>query len=210
MTINLGLPRRRPLLSHNGPGALKRRRCAVFLIANARLELRPSHRKLSPLKFPNRERMAILHPISEPQRKAASSQLSRRDLRGRSPKQPPSGPLTKPEFLIVTQGLELPLKPVKTISSKFLIVTKRTLIIRPAASHSPQSFPAPNFNPGQRNDLRLKWHRHSCLPRGTKGLCSNDHQPTTSNPQPRPHFTCTSTQPNPRLQSNFREQADAA
>lgn len=33
-----------------------------------------------------------------------------------------------------------------------------------------------------------KWHRHSCLPRGTKGLCSDNHQPTTSTHHPRPPF----------------------
>src|SRR5579864_2591890 len=48
-----------------------------------------------------------------------------------------------------------------------------------------------------------KWHRHSCLPRGTKGLCSDEHQPTTSNHHPRPHFTSTSTQPDPRFRWNF-------
>ena len=59
MTINLALSCRPPLLSHNRSGALKRRTCAVFLIANTRLEFRSSQRKLSPLKFPNREPIAI-------------------------------------------------------------------------------------------------------------------------------------------------------
>jgi hypothetical protein len=59
MTINLAPSRPSPLLSHNGSGSRKPRCCVIFLIANARLRLRPSHRKLSPLKFPNRERMTI-------------------------------------------------------------------------------------------------------------------------------------------------------
>ena len=268
MTINLAPSRRSPLLPHNGSRSRKPCYSAVFLIANARLRLRLSHRKLSPLKFPNRERMAILHRITAPPT-TAQHQFRRPSTRSVSAKQPPSCPLTKPGFLIVTQGLELPLKRVKTTSSKFLIATKRSFIFRPVAWSSPPSFRSPNLNLGQRNELRLKWHRHSCLcsddlqpttsnphprphftrtstqpdprlqsnfrelrspnfnlsqrnelrlkwhrhsclPRGTKGLCSNDHQPTTSNPHPRPHFTCASTQPDPRLQSNFREQADAA
>ena len=50
----------------------------------------------------------------------------------------------------------------------------------------------------QPHSASLKWHRHSCL-------CSDDPQPTTSTYHPRPHFTSPSTQPDPRLQSNFRE-----
>ena len=181
MTINLAPSRRSPLLSYNGSGSRKPCYSAVFLIANARLRLRLRHRKLSPLKFPNRERMAILHPVSEAQRCLASRQLSRRTHRRRFANRPPCRRFTKPGFLIVT---------------------KRSFSIRPDASGSPRPFRPPNFNLGQRNELRLKWHRHSCL-------CSDDHQPTTTNPHPRPHFTFTSTQPAPRLQSNFREQADA-
>src|SRR5579864_5492621 len=57
----------------------------------------------------------------------------------------------------------------------------------------------------QSHSSSRKWHRHSCLPRGTKGLCSDEHQPTTSTHHPRPHFTSTSTQPDLRLQSNFQD-----
>ena len=181
MTINLAPSRRSPLLSYNGSGSRKPCYSAVFLIANARLRLRLRHRKLSPVKFPNRERMGSLHPVSEAQRCLASRQLSRRTHRRRFANRPPCRRFTKPGFLIVT---------------------KRSFSIRPDASGSPRPFRPPNFNLGQRNELRLKWHRHSCL-------CSDDHQPTTTNPHPRPHFTFTSTQPAPRLQSNFREQADA-
>ena len=56
MTTNLAPYRRPPLLSHIA-GALKPRGCPVFLI-DARLKSRPTHSKLSPLKSPNRERMA--------------------------------------------------------------------------------------------------------------------------------------------------------
>jgi hypothetical protein len=210
MIINLATSRCPPFLSHNRSGSRKPCCSPVFLIANARLKFHSSHRKLSPLKFPNRERMAILHLVSEAQRYPARRQFSRRTHRGRAPKQPRCCPLTKPGFLIVTQGLEIPLKPVKTIPSKFLIVTKRSFIIRPAVWDSSPSLRSPNLNLGQRNEQRLKWHRHSCLPRGTKGLYSDDPQPTTTTPHPRPHFTCTSTQPAPPLQSNFREQAEAA
>ena len=142
--------------------------------------------------------MAIFHPVSEAQRCLASRQLSRRTHCRRFANRPPCRRFTKPGFLIVTQGLEIPLKRVKTTSSKFLIATKRSFSIRPDASRSPRPFRAPNFNLGQCNELRLKWHRHSCL-------CSDDLQPKTSNQHPRPHFTCTSTQPNPPLQSNFQE-----
>ena len=198
MTINLAPSRRSPLLPYNGSRSRKPCYSAVFLIANARLRLRLTHRKLSPLKFPNRERMAIFHPVSEAQRCLASRQLSRRTHCRRFANRPPCRRFTKPGFLIVTQGLEIPLKRVKTTSSKFLIATKRSFSIRPDASRSPRPFRAPNFNLGQCNELRLKWHRHSCL-------CSDDLQPKTSNQHPRPHFTCTSTQPNPPLQSNFQE-----
>jgi hypothetical protein len=199
MTINLAPSRRTPLLSHNRSGS---RKPCYSLIANARLKFHSSHRKLSPLKFPNRERMAILHPITKPPT-TARHRLVPRKIRIRSAKQPRCCPRTKPGFLIVTRGLEFPLRPVKTIPSKFLIVTKRSFIPRPDASHSPRSFRAPNLNLGQRNDLRLKWHRHSCL-------CSDDYQPTTTTHHPRPHFTCTSTQPDPQLQSNFQEQPKTA
>ena len=73
MTINLAPSRRSPLLSHNGSGSRKPCCSSVFLIANRRLRLRLSQRKLSPLKFPNRERMTIHRrafsrlPIFEPQ-----------------------------------------------------------------------------------------------------------------------------------------------
>jgi hypothetical protein len=50
----------------------------------------------------------------------------------------------------------------------------------------------------QSHTASLKWHRHSCL-------CSDEHQPATSNHPPRPHFTFASAQPDPRFQSNFRE-----
>jgi hypothetical protein len=59
MTINLAPSRRPPLLSHNGSASRKPCHGTVFLIANARLKVHPTHRKLSPLKFPNRERMTI-------------------------------------------------------------------------------------------------------------------------------------------------------
>jgi hypothetical protein len=202
MTINLAPSRRPPLLPHNRSGVRKRCTCAVFLIASPRLRLHPTHRKLSPLKSPNRERMAVSPRTTEPPA-IAQHQFLRPATRSLLAKQPPCCRLKKPEFLIVTRGLEFPLWPVKTTPSKFLIVTKRSFIIRPAASHSPQSFPDPNFNLGQRNKPSLKWHRHSCL-------CSDDHQPSTSNHHPRPHFTPTSTQPNPPLQSNSQEQAKAA
>jgi hypothetical protein len=61
-----------------------------------------------------------------------------------------------------------------------------------------RGLPSPNFNLGQRDEVRLKWHRHSCL-------CSDEHQPSTSNHHPRPHFTSASTPPELRLQWNFRE-----
>jgi hypothetical protein len=47
------------LLSHNRPRAPQARHCPIFLIAKTRLKVHPSPIKLSPLKFPNRERMAI-------------------------------------------------------------------------------------------------------------------------------------------------------
>ena len=198
MTINLAPSRRSPLLPYNGSWSRKPCYSAVFLIANARLRLRLSHRKLIPLEFPNRERMAILHPVSEAQRCLASRQLSRRTHRRRFANRPPCRRFTKPGFLIVTQGLEIPLKRVKTTSSKFLIATTGTFIFRPVAWNSPPSLRSPNLNLGQRNELRLQWHRHSCL-------CSDDLQPTTSNHHPRPHFTFATTQPDPRLQSNSQD-----
>jgi hypothetical protein len=59
MTANHTPSRPSPLLSHIRSGAQKPCRCAVFLIANPRLKVQPSPSKLSALKFPNRERMAI-------------------------------------------------------------------------------------------------------------------------------------------------------
>jgi len=202
MTINLAPSRHSPVLSHNGSGSRKPCRRAALLIANPRLRLCLSQTKLSPLKFPNRERMAISLRINEPPA-TAQGQFLPRTTRSLSANQPPRSRLTRLGFLIVTPRLEFPLKPANTITSKFLIVTKRTFIIRPAAWDSSPSLNPPNFNLGQRNELRLKWHRHSCL-------YSDDHQPTTSTHHPRPHFTCTSTQHNPPLQSNFRKQAEAA
>jgi hypothetical protein len=202
MTINLAPSRHSPVLSHKGSGSRKPCSSAIFLIANARLKFRSSHRKLSPLKFPNRERMAISLRINEPPT-AAQGQFLPRTTRSLSVNQPPRSRLTRLGFLIVTPRLEFPLKPANTISSKFLIVTKRTFIIRPAAWDSPPSLNSPNFNLNQRNKLRLKWHRHSCL-------CSDDPQPTTSTHHPRPHFTFASTQPDPPPQSNSQEQAEAA
>jgi hypothetical protein len=267
MTINLAPSRRSLLLSHNGSGSWKPGCSAVFLIANTRLEFNSSHRKLSPLKFPNRERMTISNRVAEPPAGAQDQFLLRR-TRSVSANQPPCRRFTRLKFLIVTQGLEFPLKRAKTTPSKFLIVTKRAFFTRPAARDSLPSLHSPNFNLSQRDEQRLKRHGHSCLPRGTKGLCSDDLQlttsnhhprphftsastqldppqsdsrelrspnfnlnqrneqrlrwhrhsclcsddlqPTTSNHHPRPHFTCTSTQPKPQLQSSFPEQAEAA
>ena len=59
MTINLVLSQRSPVPSHKGSASRKPCRCAVFPITNARLKVRSSHRKLSPLKIPDRERMTI-------------------------------------------------------------------------------------------------------------------------------------------------------
>ena len=73
MTINLAPSRPSPLLSRNRSGSRKPCYSPVFLIANARLKVHPTHSKLCPLKFPNRERMAIhrrgfsLLPSFEPQ-----------------------------------------------------------------------------------------------------------------------------------------------
>jgi hypothetical protein len=203
MTINLAPFHRLRLLSHNRSCARKRPCCrAVFLIANPRLRLCLSQRKLSTLKFPNRERMAISHRITEPPT-TAQHQFLPRMARSLSANLTPRRRLTRLKFLIVTPRLEFPLKPANTITSKFLIVTKRTFLTRPAAWVSPPSLNSPNFNLCQRNEQRLKWHRHSCL-------CSDDPQPTTSTHHPRPHFTFASTQPDPPLQSNFRKQAEAA
>jgi hypothetical protein len=202
MTINLALSRHSPVLSHNGSGSRKPCRRAVFLIVNSRLRLCLSQTKLSPLKFPNRERMAISLRINEPPT-TAQGQFLPRTTRSLSANQPPRRHLTRPGFLIVTPRLEFPLKPANTIPSKSLIVTKRSFILRPAAWDSPPSLNSPNFNLNQPNELRLKWHRHSCL-------CSDDLQPTTSTHHPRPHFTFASTQPDPPPQSNSREQAEAA
>ena len=198
MTINLTPSRRPPLLSYNGSRSRKPCYSAVFLIANRRLRLRLSQRKLSPLKFPNRERMTISNRVAEPP--APAQQFLRPPTRSLWANQPPCRRFTRLKVLIVTQGLEFPLKRAKTTPSKFLIVTKRTFINRPAAR---DSLPSLNFNLSQRDEQGLRWHRHSCL-------CSDDHQPTTSTHHPRPHFTRTSTQPKPQLQSSFREQAEAA
>jgi hypothetical protein len=202
MTINLAPSRHSPVLSHNGSGSRKPCCRAVFLIANPRLRLRSSQTKLSPLRFPNRERMAISLRINEPPATAQRHFLPR-TTRSLSANQPPRSRLTRLGFLIVTPRLEFPLKPANTIPSKSLIVTKRTFIIRPAAWDSSPSLNSPNFNANQRNKQRLKWHRHSCL-------CSDDLQPTTSTHHPRPHFTVASTQPDPPLRSNLREPAKAA
>jgi hypothetical protein len=200
MTTNLAPSRHSPVLSHNGSGSRKPWRRAVFLIANPRLRLCLSQTKLSPLKFPNRERMAMSQRINEPPT-TAQGQFLPRTTRSLSANQPPRRHLTRPGFLIVTPRLEFPLKPANTITSKFLIVTKRTFLTRPAAWVSPPSLNSPNFNLGQRKEQRLKWHRHSCL-------SSGDLQPTTSTHYPRPHFTRASKQPKPS-QSNSREQAEA-
>jgi hypothetical protein len=203
MTINLAPSRPSPLLSHIRSGAQKRCHCAVFLIANTRLKALPSQSKLSPLKFPNnRERMAISLRFTKPPT-TAKHKFLRPTTHSLSANQPPGRRLTRLKFLIVTPRLEFPLKQIKTIPSKFLIVTKRSFSIHPTAWNSPSSLRSPNFNRRQRNKLRLKWHRHSCL-------CSDDHRPTTSTHHPRPHFTSASTQPDPRLQSNSRKQAEAA
>jgi hypothetical protein len=201
MTINLAPSRPSPLLSHIRSGAQKRCHCAVFLIANTRLKALPSQSKLSPLKFPNnRERMAISLRFTKPPT-TAKHKFLRPTTHSLSANQPPGRRLTRLKFLIVTPRLEFPLRPANTIPSKSLIVTKRTFIIRPAAWDSPPSLNSPNFNLGQRDELRLKWHRHSCL-------CSDDPQPTTSTHHPRPHFTRASKQPKPS-QSNSQEQAEA-
>ena len=202
MTINLAPSRPSPLLSHIRSGARKRGCCrTVFLIANPRLKSDATHRESNLLKIPNRERMAISLRINEPPAIAQGHFLPRM-THGLSTNQPPGRRLTRLGFLIVTPRLDLRLKPANTTPSKFLIVTKRTFIIHPTAWNSPPSLRSPNFNLRQRNELRLKWHRHSCL-------CSDDPQPTTSNHHPRPHFTCTSKQPKPS-QSNSQEQAEAA
>jgi hypothetical protein len=202
MTINLAPSLPSPLLSHIRSGAQKRCHCAVFLIANTRLTSDATHRESNPLKIPNRERMAISLRFTKPPT-TANHQFQRPMTHSLSTNQPPGRRPTRLEFLIVTPGLEFPLKRAKTIPSKFLIVTKRSFGIHPTAWNSPSSLRSPNFNRRQRNKLRLKWHRHSCL-------CSDDHRPTTSTHHPRPHFTSASTQPDPRLQSNSRKQAEAA
>ena len=198
MTINLAPSRPSPLLSHIRSGARKRGCCrTVFLIANPRLKSDATHRESNLLKIPNRERMAISLRINEPPA-IALGQFLPRMTHSLSANQPPGRRLTRLEFLIVTPRLDFPLKLANTTPSKFLIVAKRSFSIHPAARNSRPSLCSPNFNLRQRNKLRLKWHRHSCL-------CSDDHQPTTSNRRPRPHFTSTSTQSELRLQSNFRE-----
>jgi hypothetical protein len=198
MTINLAPSRPSPLLSHIRPGARKRGcRRTVFLIANPRLKPDATHRESNLLKIPNRERMAISLRFTKPPT-TAKHQFQRPTTHSLSANQPPGRRLTRLEFLIVTPRLGFPLKPANTTPSKFLIVTKRTFIIRPAAWNSPPSLRSLNFNFRRRDELRLKWHRHSCL-------CSDDHQPTTSTHHPRPHFTSASTQPKSRLQSNLRE-----
>jgi len=203
MTINLAPSRPSPLLSHIRSGAQKRGCCrTVFLIANPRLKPDATHRESNLLKIPNRERMAISLRIDELPA-IAQGQFLPRMPHSLSANQPPGRRLTRLEFLIVTPRLDFRLKPANTTPSKFLIVTKRTFIIHPAAWNSPPSPRSPNFNLRQRDELRLKWHRHSCL-------CSDDHPPTTSTHHPRPHFTSASTQPDPRLQSNSRKQAEAS
>ena len=199
MTINLATSRPSPLLSHIRSGARKRDCCrTVFLIAKPRLKSDATHRESNFLKIPNRERMAISLRIDELPA-IAQGQFLPRITHSLSTNQPPGRRLTRLEFLIVTPRLEFPLKPENTTLSKFLIVTKRTFIIHPTAWNSPPSLHSPNFNLRQ----RFRWHRHSCLR-------SDDLQPTTSTHHPRPHFTSASTQPDPRLQSNSRKQAEAA
>ena len=203
MTINLAPSRPSPLLSHLRSGARKRGCCrTVFLIANPRLKPDATHRESNLLKIPNRERMAISLRINEPPA-IAQGQFLPRMTHSLSANQPPGRRLTRLEFLIVTLRLDFRLKPANATPSKFLIVTKRSFSIHPTAWNSPSSLRSPNFNRRQRNKLRLKWHRHSCL-------CSDDLQPTTSTHHPRPHFTSASTQPDPRLPSNSRKQAEAA
>ena len=192
MTINLAPSRRSPLLPHNGSRSRKPCYSAVFLIANARLRLRLTHRKLSPLKFPNRERMAISHRTTAPPT-SAQHEFRPPTTRSLSAKQPRSCPQTKPGFLIVTQGLELPLKRVKTTSSKFLIATKRSFIFRPVAWNSPPSLRSPNFNLGQRNEPTPQVAQHSI---GGTGCAL-----TTTNPQQAP-TTPGPISPAQQLQSN--------
>jgi hypothetical protein len=206
MTINLAPSRRSPVLPLNGSESQKPRHSAVFLIANARIRSRLNSKHSSQLQISNRERMAILHLMSGPRHDPAGRSTARRNYC--RPRKRPRRHLTKPEFLIVTPGLKIPLKRVNPIPSKFLIVTKRTFSL--SAWGSPRSLHSLNFHHHQRNKLSLKWHRHSCLPRGTKGLCSDEHQPPTCTHHPRPHFTFASTQTDPPLQSNSREQARSA
>jgi hypothetical protein len=184
MTIKLAPSPRPPLLSHDGPGALKTRRGDAFLIANPRLESTPSHRKRSLLEISNRERIAIFHLIPELPRLASRRQFLRPATRSLTAERSARFRFANHGFLIVTPESKIPLKPAKTIVSKFLIVTKR--------------------------GFALRWRRHSCLPRGTKGLCVDKHQPPRSNHHLRTHFTFESTQPQPQLQPNVREQPEAA
>jgi hypothetical protein len=62
-----------------------------ILIANARLEFHSTHRKISLLKIPNRERIAILQFTPQPLSRAASSNLQNGNPSG-------SAPLVHPEL----------------------------------------------------------------------------------------------------------------
>jgi hypothetical protein len=209
MTINLASSPRPPLLSHDGPGALKPRRGDVFLIANPRLKSTPSHRKRSLLEIPNRERIAVFHLIPGLPRLASRRQPPRLSTFGASTK-PSHRALPTLGFLIVTLELKIPVKLVETILSKFLIVTKRGFASGEQGSPKPQPLCSSNFIYHQRNEQCFRWHKHSCLPRGTKGLCVDKHQPPRSNHHLRTHFTFESRQPQPQLQPNVREQPEAA
>jgi len=77
------------------PVASERRRGFESLIENARLESRPSHRKLKPLRISNRERIAIFHP-------APRLQWCSTNHRSR---------VTSHEFLIYGTAIKTPRKP---------------------------------------------------------------------------------------------------
>ena len=75
------------------PMASERRRGFESPIENARLESRPSHRKLKPLRISNRERIAIFHPATAP------------------PVVFHKSPVTSHEFLIYGTAIKTPRKP---------------------------------------------------------------------------------------------------
>ena len=56
-----------------------------FLIANLELEFRPTHRKISPLKIPNRKYLAIFHLASQARRRATSPNFQNGNLFGSLP-----------------------------------------------------------------------------------------------------------------------------